>query len=252
MAFIYNSQLVRLISSIDRLTYSSDYASEDAFELYHKIQEHNGALGSAVDGVGLPALGHALAGSAGTAISHLILYPLDLAITRLQVQRQLRGPAEAPSAAGEADIEYKNLVDAVRKIYHAEGGWQAFYAGCFTDTSKSVVDAFLFFLAYAFLRQRRQRTLGAHGLRVIDELSVGVAAGAFSKFITTPIQQIVTRKQTAAMVAARDPTTSLASEQSKNLSIRDIALQIRRERGIAGFWAGYNASLILTLSLIHI
>ena len=243
MTSVYNSQLVRFFTSVHQLHFS-DYGLEDAFELYHKIQEGGTSSSSTEGGVGLPALGHALAGSAGTAISHLILYPLDLAITRLQVQKQLRQPHEAESAAEEADIEYKNIQDAVQKIYRSEGGLKAFYAGCFTDTSKSIVDAFLFFLAYTFLRQRRQQTRGARNLPLVEEIGVGMAAGAFSKFITTPIQQIVTRKQTAAMVAARDPTSS----GPKDLSFKDIALQIRKERGVAGFWAGYSASLILTLN----
>ncbi|KAF4548789.1 putative mitochondrial carrier protein 21 [Elsinoe fawcettii] len=247
MAFPYNSQLVRDLFSSHNFKYNSDNSFEDAFELYHRIQEEDARSPSAAS-VGLPALGHALAGSAGTAISHLILYPLDLSITRLQVQEQLRGPSEAPSAASEADLEYKNIMDAVKKIYSHEGGLTAFYAGCLTDTAKSIVDAFLFFLVYTFLKQRKLQGTSAKSLPVPDELRIGIAAGAFAKFITTPIQQIVTRKQTAAMVAARDPSSSLPPDQVKNLSIKDIALQIRSERGITGFWAGYRASLILTLN----
>ncbi|KAF2224218.1 mitochondrial carrier domain-containing protein [Elsinoe ampelina] len=228
MSFPYNSQL-------------------DAFELYHRIQEEDARSPSAAS-VGLPALGHALAGSAGTAISHLTLYPLSLSITRLQVQKQMRGPNEAPSAASEADLEYKNIIDAVKKIYKSEGGLKAFYAGCVTDTAKSIVDAFLFFLIYTFLKQRRLQGTSAKTLAVPDELRIGIAAGAVAKFVTTPIQQIVTRKQTAAMLAVRDPSASLPPDQVSKLSVKDIALQIRSERGITGFWAGYRASLILTLN----
>jgi hypothetical protein len=135
---VYNSQLVtRLMNAIDRLHYSADYGLEDAFELYHKIQEQNERQAPSTDGIGLPALGHALAGSAGTALSHLILYPLDLVITRLQVQQQLKTPGEAPSAAKEADdAEYTSLADAAQKIYTHEGGLQAFWNGCATDTTK--------------------------------------------------------------------------------------------------------------------
>lgn len=247
---VYNSQLVTsLINAIDRLNYSANYGFEDAFELYHKIQEHNERRGPSTDGIGLPALGHALAGSAGTALSHLLLYPLDLVITRLQVQQQLKTPGEAPSAAKEADdAEYTSLIDAANKIYKHEGGLQAFWNGCLTDTTKSVIDSFLFFLAYTALRQRQQQKLGSRSLPVFQELSVGIAAGALSKLVTTPIQQIVTRKQTAALVAARDKTASLPPDMASRLSVTDIFLQIRSERGIKGFWAGYSASLILTLN----
>lgn len=128
MADVYNAQLVRYFNSMPSL-HLADYGLEDAFELYHKIQEQDQA-GRVSGGIGLPALGHALAGSAGTAISHIFLYPLDLVITRLQVQKQLRRPGEAPSAAGDAeDAEYRSLQDAAKKIYDNEGGLSAFWNG---------------------------------------------------------------------------------------------------------------------------
>ncbi|KAL1296722.1 hypothetical protein AAFC00_000193 [Neodothiora populina] len=229
MASVYNSQL-------------------DAFELYHKIQEQERA-GQSGSAIGLPALGHALAGSAGTAISHIVLYPLDLVITRLQVQKQLKGPGETASAAQYADdAEYRSLQDAVEKIYKHEGGLSAFWNGWKEDTTKSIIDSFLFFLAYSALRQRQQNRLGTKSLPVINELGVGIVAGAISKFVTTPMQQIVTRKQTAAMVSARDPTATIPMDRTGSLSVKDIALQIRSEKGLSGFWAGYSASLILTLN----
>ncbi|CAD0086430.1 unnamed protein product [Aureobasidium mustum] len=244
---VYNSQLVtRLMSAIDRLNYSADYGVEDAFELYHKIQEHNERRGPSTDGIGLPALGHAVAGSAGTALSHLILYPLDLVITRLQVQQQLKTPGEAPSAAKEADdAEYTSLADAAQKIYTHEGGLQAFWNGCAADTAKSLIDSFLFFLAYTAFRQRQQKKLGTKSLPVLNELGVGIAAGALSKFVTTPIQQIVTRKQTAALIAARDKTSTVPPGMASKLSVKDIFLQIRSERGLGGFWAGPRALFLI-------
>lgn len=240
---VYNSQLVSYISALDRL-HTANYGAEDAFDLYHQVQEQSKGAGSLSGGPARPALGHAVAGSVATATTKILLYPLDLVITRLQVQRQLHGPREAPSAASDADAEYSTVLDAVRKIYAKEGGLKAFYTGCIPDTTKSLADSFLFFLAYTFLRQRQQRKLRSESLSIFDEMSVGMAAGAFARFITTPIQNIVTRQQTAAMIAARDPLSS----QSNKLSIKDVALQIRAERGIQGFWSGYSASLILTLN----
>ena len=76
-----------------------------------------------------------------------------------------------------------------------------------------------------------------------EELSVGFLAGAFSKLFTTPIANIVTRKQASSMLAARSPQKS-----SNPATVRSIALQIRSEKGLQGFWSGYSASLILTLN----
>lgn len=102
-----------------------------------------------------------------------------------------------------------------------------------------MLDAFLFFLAYEFFRQKRiaarfgsQRRSKHTVLPVLDELAIGVLAGAFSKLFTTPLSNIVARKQTSG----------------SSSSSSDIAAKIRAEKGIGGFWSGYSASLILTLN----
>nr|POF06946.1 peroxisomal adenine nucleotide transporter 1 [Quercus suber] len=221
-------------------------AQLDAFTLYHIVQDTPVRKKSSI-GPALPALGHALAGALATAATKSLLYPLDLVITRLQVQRQLRTQNEASSAAQDADAEYKDLGDAARKIYKNEGGMKAFYTGCMADVTKGLADSFLFFLAYTFIRQALlKRQENKKNLSVARELSVGIVAGSFSKFLTTPIQNIVTRQQTAALIAARNPSASPL--QSDKLTVTDIARQILSERGWAGFWTGYSAAIILTLN----
>ncbi|CAL8581064.1 hypothetical protein XPA_006769 [Xanthoria parietina] len=219
MTHIYNSQL-------------------DAFDLYHQVQETHEPK-DLFSGPALPAFGHALAGSIGAAISNVVTYPLALIVTRLQIQRSLR-----KGESGSAEDEYRSLKDAAQKIYADEGGLSGFYAGIGPDTAKTIADSFLFFLAYNFLRQTRLRARGGskNHLPVADELSVGFLAGAFSKFITTPIANIVTRQQAASMMFGGQ------SQTHRQSSIRKIALQIRNERGLQGFWSGYSASLVLTLN----
>lgn len=192
-------------------------------------------------GPALPAIGHAVAGSAGAAISNIITYPLDLIVTRIQIQRQLRKNSSTSHAN-----EYKSIQDAAQKIYAQEDGLTGFYTGVLPDTLKTIADAFLFFLAYNFLRQSRLRSRkqSSKYLPVFDELSVGFLAGAFSKLLTTPIANIVTRKQTSSMLAAGDPQRS----RSKSQSVRAIAEHIHAEKGLQGFWSGYSASLVLTLN----
>jgi hypothetical protein len=213
--YIYNSQL-------------------DAFELYHLAHEQ--ATKASTLGPALPALGHATSGALGTAISKLITYPLDLVVARLQVQKQLQGEDEKP--------RYDGIIDAIEKIYEREGGIAAFYNGVPHEVFKGVTDSFLFFLAYSYVRQSRLAAQGGRkSLGALEEIGVGVVAGAFSKFCTTPIQNIVTRKQTAAMTAL-DGNTAIPPATST----RDIAYEIRKEKGLQGFWSGYSASLILTLN----
>lgn len=140
----------------------------------------------------------------------------------------------------EGSAEYKSILDAARKIYRTEGGILAFYSGALPDLVKGVSDSFLFFLFYNFLRQSRLRSQSSKSRRlpVLEELMVGVMAGACSKFFTTPISNVVTRKKTAAMV----------SGGGRSESVMEIARQIRSEKGIQGFWSGYSASLVLTLN----
>lgn len=119
------------------------------------------------------------------------------------------------------------------------------YTGVLQDTSKTIADSFLFFLAYNFLRQTRLRShkSSASSLPVVDELGVGFLAGAFSKFLTTPIANIVTRKQASAMLSGRS-----MSNEARSDSVGSIASEIRSGKGLQGFWSGYSASLVLTLN----
>ncbi|KAI0455184.1 mitochondrial carrier domain-containing protein [Xylaria acuta] len=157
------------------------------------------------------------------------------------VARAPRGPTQQPPLTAE----YAGIVDAFSQIWSSDGvgGLRAFYTGLAQDAPKSVLDSFLFFLFYDWfrsLRLRSRRRAGRakwRGLGVVEELAVGMAAGACSRTFTTPIANIVTRKQTATLV---DPSSALG--------VREIMRRIQEEKGIAGFWSGYSASLVLTLN----
>jgi hypothetical protein len=219
------------------------------FELYHLIEENEAKPSSRDGGPLLPAVGHAVAGAVASALAKSLVYPLEIVITRMQVQRQFKAKNEAPSAAANANAEYKSLPDAARKIYRAEGGIRPFYTGLSSDVTKGIIDSFLFFLAYQTIRTFLKARQSARNLPVLQELAVGVVSGCISKSITSPIQNIVTRQQTAALIAARDPESKGPSSSSRNApSVREIAQQIKSEKGIAGFWAGYSAAIILTLN----
>ncbi|KAL9037337.1 MAG: hypothetical protein Q9214_005746 [Letrouitia sp. 1 TL-2023] len=220
MAQAYNSQL-------------------DAFDLYHLVHESNRPTKPILDGPALPALGHAVAGATGAATSNVLTYPLALIITRLQIQRSLTKGSSLPSSR-----EYRSVRNAAARIFEQEGV-TGFFTGALPDTTKTIADSFLFFLAYNFLRQTRLRARNgsAKHLPAIDELGVGFLAGASSKLLTTPIANIVTRQQASSLLSLATPKSA-----SDALSIRSIALRIRSEKGLLGFWSGYSASLVLTLN----
>lgn len=123
-----------------------------------------------------------------------------------------------------------------------EGGFAGFYSGILQDTSKSIADSFLFFLFYGYLRSKRlqsHHSSSKAALPALEELGVGALAGGLSKLFTTPLSNIVVRKQTYSMTS---PTTS------KSPSISSVISDIREKKGITGLWSGYSASLILTLN----
>ncbi|KAF4186280.1 hypothetical protein CNMCM7927_005641 [Aspergillus lentulus] len=228
--------------------YKVAYESElDSYQLYYRYDNpppEKDWKRAALRGPALPAVGNAVAGAVGAAISNVVTYPLSLIVTRLQTQAQRRtkkkNKTESEDGEEEEEEEYTDVLDTARKIY-AKEGLGSFYTGLAQDTAKTVADSFLFFLAYGFFRQRRIRARYGDGRRakhvvlpILDELAIGVLAGAFAKLFTTPLANIVARKQ--------------ATSGKKALSTKDIAARIKSEKGLRGFWSGYSASLILTLN----
>lgn len=201
----------------------------------------------------LPALGHAVSGATGTAISTAATYPLDLANTRLKVQRQLRRDKAIPDSEGE----YRGVADVLARAREREGGLRALYAGLGPDAAKGVADSFLFFLFYAWLRSR-QASRGAgrragrrrRRLQAWEELAVGAAAGACARLFTTPIGNVVTRRQTASLVAGGGGggVDDDDGNDPRDLSVAGTLHTIWAERGLLGLWAGYSATLVLTLN----
>ncbi|KAK2002154.1 mitochondrial carrier [Colletotrichum falcatum] len=182
----------------------------------------------------LEALGHALAGATGTALSTAAVYPLDLVTTRLKVQRQLR----RKDAISEED-QYRGVFHALKAISSQESGISGLYTGLAQDVFKSIADSFLFFLFYQYFRDTRRRSRGRR-LPIVDELAIGALAGACARGCTTPIANVVARKQTSAMFEA--------DTDGENASVWKILSSIGAENGIAGLWAGYSASLLLTIN----
>lgn len=163
----------------------------------------------------IEALGHAASGSMGTALSTATLAPLDMVNMRLKVQHQ----------ADNDEEKYDGIIDAFRSIIRTDGV-SALYRGASTDIAKSVIDSFLFFGFYNYFRQRNRNP------RVWQELAYGAVAGACAKACTTPLSNIVARKQTA----------------ESDMSFGEIVAEIKKRDGIAGFWSGYSATLVLTLN----
>lgn len=139
-------------------------------------------------------------------------------VTRLQTQRQTKG-------TNNVDI-YASISDAIKKIYASEG-ISGFYSGWTHDTIASVSSNFFYHFAYQYLREKRVRRAALRGkktLSVVEELIVGALAGIFSRFFTTPMNNVVTRKQTSGQ----------NSHHGKAFSSMQILKDIYNEKGITG------------------
>lgn len=84
---------------------------QDAFDLYHQVQELSENSALHLDGPTLPALGNAIVGAIGASVSNVCTYPLALIVTRPQIQRQLRKGA----SSFNSEI-YESLEDAIRDL----------------------------------------------------------------------------------------------------------------------------------------
>lgn len=162
------------------------------------------------------ALTHAASGSLGTAVSTAILYPLDLATTRLKAQHQ------QPSGSDRHDGVLSVLKDVVSR-----DEFSALYRGLGPDVAKSVIDSFLFFGFYSYLRPRDRKP------RILEELYLGAMAGACARVVTTPVSNVVTLKQ---------------ASDTGDEGVWQTLREIRRRSGIWGLWSGYSATLVLTLN----
>lgn len=77
---------------------------------------------------------------------------------------------------------------------------------------------------------------------------MGAAAGACAKLFTTPVSNVVTRRQTARLLDSSNNKDDGSQTTTQDRSFAEIVEEIRRERGVLGLWAGYSASLVLTLN----
>lgn len=130
----------------------------------------------------------------------------------------------------------QGLLATIKEIYEKEGGLKGLYAGLETDTLASVMSNFLYFYCYTALRNIQEKLNKNMGrsiqLNIAQELFLGAEAALISRFFTTPVTIVTTQLQTGG---------------HKDKTLKQIALEIFREKGITGFWTG--KFYIVTLGL---
>ncbi|CAO3617198.1 unnamed protein product [Cunninghamella blakesleeana] len=171
----------------------------------------------------LPPIGHAISGAVGSILSNLIIYPIDISTTRLQLENKDKN---------DESKQNNGLIDMIQKIYK-EGGLPGLYTGLGADTLATLLSSFIYFYCYTSLRNIQEKWNKSWGkptqLNIYQELFLGAEAALISRFFTSPVSNITTRLQTS----------------STKQTFMEVAKDIYNEKGITGFWTGYRASMVL-------
>ncbi|ODQ65510.1 mitochondrial carrier [Nadsonia fulvescens var. elongata DSM 6958] len=201
----------------------------------------------------LPPWGKAVAGATGAVTANLLVYPLDIVKTKLQIQvntKTKKNQKQAEKSEKGNDTHYRSAWDALQKIYQKES-LPGLYKGLAISLVGTATTNFAYFYWYGFVRERysariaRSATIQHAGSRRMEfstatELALGAVAGALAQMCTMPIGVITTRLQAPVRRHGYDSTKALASR-----SVKTTIREIWHEDGPRGFWCGLKASLVL-------
>ncbi|KAE9967592.1 hypothetical protein BLS_006269 [Venturia inaequalis] len=182
----------------------------------------------------LPPWGFAVAGAAGAVMANLLVYPLDIVKTKLQVQIK-KSPKTDALALSSDYVHYEGTLDAITKI-HAEEGFAGLYAGLAGSLIGVASTNFAYFYWYTVVRTiylANQKMSGPPGTAV--ELSLGAVSGALAQLFTIPIAVVTTRQQTQPK----------SERQGMYQTAKDV---VNSEDGWTGLWRGLKASLVLVVN----
>ncbi|KAH7043695.1 mitochondrial carrier domain-containing protein [Linnemannia elongata] len=201
----------------------------------------------------LPPIGHALSGGVAAALANVVIYPLDMATTRVQSQstKDSSTSSFATSSltpAPKKRVHYTSVPDAIRKIYASEG-FAALYSGLGSDTIATLTSNFVYFYVYMALRQRKEHRRSSGQLSTFQELFLGAEAGIISRFFTAPIHVVTTRQQVMGKdLLQQQGNSGTTAGNTPKVSARSIIREIYAQDGITGFWAGYAPTVILSIN----
>ncbi|KAI6123304.1 mitochondrial carrier [Pisolithus croceorrhizus] len=219
----------------------------------------------------LTPLGYALAGALGACFSNAIVYPLDVAKTRIQ--------ATSSTAKGKRKDDM-TMLSVLRDILREEGtmGWYSGFAATMLNTFST---QYAYFFFYSFIRTAYTKRLTSKlpkgskppPLSTAAELTLGAIAGALSQIFTIPVSVIATRQQIGKSLRQGTKSYSLlhggdnesqpyeldaptlSDGEAKELqeiqddnSFLNVAREIIREDGITGLWRGLKPSMVLTVN----
>ncbi|KAK9451722.1 mitochondrial carrier domain-containing protein [Limtongia smithiae] len=185
----------------------------------------------------LPPWGYALSGATGAVLANIIVYPIDIVKTKLQVQKHVPASktGELERDVEKAELEpfdnehYANAFDALRKIYK-KGGIEALYTGMPGALLGVASTNFAYFYWYGLIRSSYQKRFKV--ISTAMELAIGAVAGAIAQVFTIPVSVITTRQQTS----------------DSALGFWSTGKEVVTHDGPSGLWRGLKASLVLVVN----
>ncbi|KAG2018057.1 mitochondrial carrier protein RIM2, variant 2 [Coprinopsis cinerea AmutBmut pab1-1] len=193
----------------------------------------------------LTPFGAALAGALGGCFSTAVVYPLDVAKTRIQALPKTNGVKVDTS-----------MLSVLLKVYKAEG-----VAGLYRGFAATMINTFsqqyAYFFFYSFVRSSYTKRLMSKlppgskipPLSTVAELMLGALAGALAQIFTIPVSVIATRQQVGRPAKIRPDIPIEAVVDSKtDDSFFGVAKEIVEEEGVTGLWLGIKPGLVLTVN----
>ncbi|KAH8831624.1 mitochondrial carrier [Flagelloscypha sp. PMI_526] len=197
----------------------------------------------------LTPLAAALAGALGGCFSSAVVYPLDVAKTRIQAL-----PSDKLGKKSQ-----RSMLAVLLRILKTEGiaGWYRGFAATMLNTFST---QYAYFFFYSFVRGSYIKRLTAKlppgskapVLSTAAELLLGAVAGALAQIFTIPVSVIATRQQVGRVVKPQLKTSEEGElptpEAPVDESFLTVAKEIIDEQGVTGLWLGLRASLVLTVN----
>ncbi|KAF9048584.1 mitochondrial carrier domain-containing protein [Panaeolus papilionaceus] len=190
----------------------------------------------------LTPFGAALAGALGGCFSTAVVYPLDVAKTRIQA---------LPSEKGKnKDL---SMLSVMLRIY-AKEGILGLYRGFGATMLNTFSMQYAYFFFYSFVRSSYIKRLTSKlppgsklpPLSTAAELLLGALAGALAQIFTIPVSVIATRQQVGK--PEKSQLTPGSSADPYDDSFLGVAREIIDEEGVTGLWLGIKPGLVLTVN----
>ncbi|KAI0077076.1 mitochondrial carrier [Panus rudis PR-1116 ss-1] len=198
----------------------------------------------------------ALAGALGGCFSNAVVYPLDVAKTRIQAATDVK----------EEDKDKLSVLTVLYEIFKEEG-LGGLYGGFGATMLNTFSMQYAYFFFYSFVRTSYIKRASAKlpkgaapvPLSTAAELMLGAVAGALAQIFTIPVSVIATRQQVGnskrkASRALQGTDTEKGQTKAEDEaetyddSFLGVAKEIIEEEGVTGLWLGIKPGLVLTVN----